>query len=173
MHGTKLKKQVSKKKPKIKSSTLTRKERKKLGLYNIPTKSLKYDDLLDLHKLWKGYIKEQLNLNENSKIPDISDIKYDNFSKLLVKTDLHGAKINVIKSHCPSYIGLNGIIILDTKNTFKIVSKDNKTRTIPKSDCIFSITYGNLEFIIFGKHITIRPAERSVKKIKNAIELDL
>lgn len=44
---------------------------------------------------------------------------------------------------------------------------------IPKQDSVFQIVVANLEFTIFGKHLTIRSAERSVKKIKNFMELDL
>ncbi|KAJ6635242.1 Ribonuclease P protein subunit p29 [Pseudolycoriella hygida] len=161
------KKKVSKKK------TLTRKEKADMGLFHLPTKSLKYVDMLPLHELWKGYMSNHLSLTNESIPPTVGDPSYDSFSKILVKSDFHGAIVTVTRSRCPSLVGVSGIVAMDTKNTFKVLGKDNKLRTIPKMDSVFKILLKNLEFTIFGKHLTIRPAERSVKKIKNFMEPDL
>ncbi|XP_055903728.1 ribonuclease P protein subunit p29 [Eupeodes corollae] len=173
LHGTKSKKQLNRKRKTNKSTTLNRREFQQLGLHTLPTKLLKYKDVLPLNKLWKGYIKEHLNLKNGDTIPEVYEPNYDAFSKLLVKSDLHGAKISVTQSKCPSLIGLEGIVVLDTKNVLKIVGEDNKLRTIPKSECVFGMRLGNITFTLFGKHLNIRSAERSVKKIKNFIEPDL
>ncbi|XP_075160252.1 ribonuclease P/MRP subunit POP4 [Haematobia irritans] len=170
LHGTKNKKQLSKKKKCLKSSTLTRREYTKLGLHTLPTRQMKYSEAMPLHHLWKGYMKEHLGLSEGDKIPEVYDAGYDAFSKLLVKTDLHGAKISVLKSKCSTLVGISGIVVMDTKNVLKILGKDDRLRTVPKSECVFSMKFGNMDFTIFGKHLCIRPAERSVKKIKNFIE---
>lgn len=44
---------------------------------------------------------------------------------------------------------------------------------IPKQDSIFRITVDRLELTVMGRHLNIRPAERSVKKIKKFMDLDL
>lgn len=170
LHGTKIKKQLSRKRKMHKSTTLTRKEYAELGLHTLPTRQMKYAEALPLHRLWKGYMKEHLGLKEGDTVPEVYESAYDAFSKLLVKTDLHGAKMEVLQSKCPTLIGLNGIVVLDTKNVLKLLGKDDRLRTIPKSECVFSMKFGNIKFTIFGKHLCIRPAERSVKKIKNYIE---
>lgn len=170
LHGGKSKKQLSRKKKPSKSSTLTRREYTKLGLHTLPTRQMKYEDVLPLHRLWKGYMKEHLGLNEGDEVPQVYQPGYDAFSKLLVKTDLHGSKMSVIKSRCSTLVGISGIVVMDTKNVLKILGKDDHLRTVPKSECVFSMKFGSMEFIIFGKHLCIRPAERSVKKIKNYIE---
>ncbi|XP_055374903.1 ribonuclease P protein subunit p29-like [Condylostylus longicornis] len=171
---THIKQKKRTKKPKKKLTTLTRKEYSKLGLYNIPKNSMKYDEAIPLHELWKGYMIQHLSLNcEDTKIPEVYEPAYDNFTKLLMKSDLHGALIKVVKSKCPNFVGHTGIIILETKNVLKIISKDNKIRTLPKAESIFKIMLGNVELTIFGKYLTTRPAEKSVKKIKNNINLDL
>lgn len=144
-----------------------------MGFYSLPTKSLKYADMLALHNLWQGYMKEHLGLDAMERVPDVADPQYDGFSKLLVKADLHGAKVLVTRSKCPSLVGISGIVVIDTKNTLKILGEDDKLRTVPKSECIFVIELGNLELTVVGKHLTIRPAERSVKKMKNFMDLDL
>ncbi|XP_061388883.1 ribonuclease P protein subunit p29 [Musca vetustissima] len=170
LHGTKSKKQLSRKKKASKSTTLTRREYAQLGLHTLPTRQMKYSDALPLHRLWKGYMKEHLGLNEGDQVPEVYQPGYDAFSKLLVKTDLHGSKMAVIKSKCSTLVGISGIVVMDTKNVLKILGKDDRLRTVPKSECVFSMKFGNMDFIIYGKHLCIRPAERSVKKIKNYIE---
>lgn len=44
---------------------------------------------------------------------------------------------------------------------------------IPKEDSVFQMMMDDFEFTMFGKQLTVRPAERSVKKIKNFMILDL
>ena len=46
----------------------------------------------------------------------------------LLKADYHGCMITVRKTKCPSLLGLSGIVLMETKNTFKIISKDNKVK---------------------------------------------
>lgn len=47
----------------------------------------------------------------------------------LYKCDYHGAHVKVISSRCCSYIGIQGVIILETKNTFQIVGPDNTLKS--------------------------------------------
>lgn len=126
--GTKSLKKITKKQKKIKSKTLTRKEYAKLGLFTLPTAAIKYQDLLALHELWKQYMHDHLDLTDGI-VPKWDSQSYENFSKLLVKSDFHGAQIKVSRSRCPSFVGASGIVAMDTKNTFKIVGKDNKLRS--------------------------------------------
>uniref|UniRef100_A0A1B0FJI5 Ribonuclease P protein subunit p29 n=1 Tax=Glossina morsitans morsitans TaxID=37546 RepID=A0A1B0FJI5_GLOMM len=170
LHGAKSKKQLSHKKRRSKNSALTRREYAQLGLNTLPTRQIKFKEALPLHHLWKGYMKEHLGLSTGDTVPQVFDPRYDAFSKLIVKTDLHGAKIRVIQSKCPTLVGLAGIVLLDTKNVLKIVGEDDRLRTVPKSVCVFAISFANMELTIFGKYLTTRPAERSVKKIRKVME---
>lgn len=43
----------------------------------------------------------------------------------VLKADFHGCFLTVSKSCCPSYIGSTGIVIMETRNTFKIITKQN------------------------------------------------
>lgn len=138
-------KQKTKKKPK----RLTRKEFADLGLYNLPTKSLKYADLLPVHELWTQYIEKQLQPHIKRRddgklsVPEVYENTYDAFSKTLIKSDLNGAKVTVIASCNPSLVGQTGIVAMETRNTFKIISVDNRIR----STCYFGI---------FGLNFNIR-----------------
>jgi len=170
LEGTKIKKQHSRKRRAHKSGILSRKEYAKLGLNTLPTKQMKYEEALPLHNLWKGYVREHLELREGAEVPEVHDPRYEEFSRQLVKLDLHGAKLKVVQSKCRTLEDLAGICVMDTKNVLKLLGKDHRLRTIPKSECVFGMKVGNMQFTIFGKHLNIRPAERSVKKIKNFVE---
>lgn len=123
-----------KKKERNKSSKqkrrLSRKEMKNLGLYSLPRCTMKYDDYRDLNKLWINYMQqlfgdkyEQLNRNL-----DCSSAHYDETSSQIHKSDFHGAKIKVVQSKNSNLVGHRGILIMETKETFNILSKDNILR---------------------------------------------
>lgn len=135
--GTKIQPQNKKtrQKTKKKSKRLTRTEFSDMGLFNLPTKSMKYSDLVPLHELWTQYIEKQLEPHlkkrEDGKlsVPEVHESTYDNFSKTLMKSDFHGAKITVESSCNPSLVGQTGIVAMETRNTFKIISQDNRIRS--------------------------------------------
>lgn len=170
LHGTKSKKQHSRKRRAHKSKTLTRREYAELGLNTLPTRQMRYEQALPLHQLWRGYIREHLDLQEGDEVPQVHEKRYEEFSRQLVKMDLHGAKLRVVQSKCPTLMGLGGICVMDTKNVLKLLGEDHRVRTVPKSECVFGMHVGNMEFTIFGQHLNMRPAERSVKKIKSFVE---
>lgn len=126
--------QQPKPKTKKKSKRLTRTEFANLGLYNLPTKSLKYADFVPMHELWKQYIERQLEPhikkrdNGRLSVPEVHESNYDAFSKTLIKSDLHGAKVTVEASCNPSLVGQTGIVAMETRNTFKIISVDDRIR---------------------------------------------
>lgn len=135
--GTKIQRPNKNTKPKTKkkSKRMTRTEFADMGLFNLPTKSLKYADLVPMHGLWTQYIEKQLEpflkQRDDGKlsVPEVYDSNYDHFSKTLVKSDLHGAKITVECSCNPSLVGQTGIVAMETRNTFKIVGIDNRLRS--------------------------------------------
>ena len=54
---------------------------------------------------------------------------WENVNLQLIKADFHGAKISIDRSKCPSLVGVTGIVIQDTKNTFRICGMDNIIRS--------------------------------------------
>uniref|UniRef100_A0A182KAQ1 Ribonuclease P protein subunit p29 n=1 Tax=Anopheles christyi TaxID=43041 RepID=A0A182KAQ1_9DIPT len=149
---------------------LSRKEIKELGLYTLPHDTIKYRDAVKLHRMWCGYYS---TLFPNDLCPDVNDAKYNTIVASLLKADYHGAKIHIVRSKQPSVVGMKGIVVLETKGTFKMISKDNKLRTIPKNDSQFEVFLHDKVVTLFGKHLNARPAERSVKKMKTFAFPDL
>lgn len=103
-----------------------------LGLRKIGCKNgMKYNDLLPLNQLWLNYMQQMLGSKLLTNIPkDPTDSNWETVNQQLIKADFHGAEIAIVGSKCPSLIGLNGIIIQDTKNTFRICGKDNIIRSM-------------------------------------------
>ncbi|CAK1541395.1 unnamed protein product [Leptosia nina] len=160
-------KKQKKRKPKL----FTRKEKRNLGFYNIPRESVKYKDVEPMHLYWVEYINQILELDK--PIPNETSKRWEQFTQSLYKADFHGSMLHVVRSKCPSYIDKKGICIMDTKNTFKIVSPNNIITTIPKKESVFSLCVKNVKITLFGKHLNIRPAERSHKKFKSLVHPDL
>lgn len=157
----KTKKKTNQKKT-SKVSYMNRKAKKEMGLFHLPRRGMKYVDALPMNELWTEYMKNQLELN-GKPVPQIHEKGWDSFSVTVYKSDFHGALISVEESKCPSLVGLCGICLIETKNTFKLLCKDNLIKTIPKEGSLFKIHFGEIDFLIYGKHISKRPAERSVR----------
>jgi ribonuclease P protein subunit POP4 len=148
---------------------LSRNEFKNLGLYSLPRKTLKYEDYKQLNELWNSYMDQQFGAGDLKSVQlkfDPSHPHYDATSAILHKSDFHGAKLKVSSSKCASLVGHKGIVLMDSKGTFSIISKDNVLRVIPKSDSMFELKWKNARFTVYGKHLCYRSAERSTKKIK-------
>lgn len=93
---------------------------------------------------------------------------------VLALSDLHGAHLRVIQSKNPSTVGIEGIVMQETEQTFRIISQDNRIRTLLKADCIFHLYGGgDYVFILHGSHFCYRTALRSKLKLKmkNTIQL--
>ncbi|XP_062967890.1 ribonuclease P protein subunit p29 isoform X2 [Cynocephalus volans] len=91
----------------------------------------------------------------------------------LLKADLHGAIISVTKSKCPSYVGVTGILLQETKHVFKIITKEDRLKVIPKQNCVFAVEIDDFISYIYGSKFQLRSSERSAKKFKAKGTIDL
>lgn len=164
--SVKQKRLKNKKKPKH----LSRQQKRTLGLFVMARGSIQYDHALPLFRMWENYMCQLLG---RKPIPEVNSKGWESFTQTIYKADFHGSLMRVVRSKCASYIGKSGICVMDTRNAFKIVSKDNVLTTIPKKECIFELYFKDVKLTLFGKHVCVRPAERSTKKIKNQQHPDL
>lgn len=72
-----------------------------------------------------------------------------------MKTELIGKKIKVIESNNSSLVGIEGVVVDETKNIISI-EVDGKTKQIVKDLCVFDVEGKTIQ----GKDITKRPEER-------------
>lgn len=94
------------------------------------SKELSFKDLLPLNKIWLDYMRNLLGIENFSEIPNNPlESNWESVNQKIMKADYHGAKIAVIRSKCPSLVGVNGIILQDTKNTFRLIGKDDIIRS--------------------------------------------
>ena len=121
---------INKRQPCKQRKHLSRIGLKKIGLYSLPKKTLKYQDYVPLNQLWSSYIGEQFTGLDLEKKPlAIGSLHYDLVSQSILKSDYHGARVKVIRSKCPSIVGSGGIVLIDTKHTWQVIGKDNILRS--------------------------------------------
>lgn len=124
--------------------------------FDIPQAEVRFELYLPLHNLWKEYIEEVLggNYTDNS------------IKNKILKADMHGASISVWKSSCKSYEGQKGIVIMETMNTFRVITaenslKSNKNLVFLKENSIFLLEVAGKIVKLFGENFMYRPSLRS------------
>ncbi|KAF4010861.1 hypothetical protein G4228_002354 [Cervus hanglu yarkandensis] len=149
-----------------KSKGLSAKQRRELRLFDIKPEQQRYSLFLPLHELWKQYIRDLCNGLKPDTQPQMIQAK-------LLKADLHGAIVSVTKSKCPSYVGVTGILLQETKHVFKIITKEDRLKVIPKQNCVFTVEIDGFISYIYGSKFQLRSSERSAKKFKAKGTIDL
>lgn len=79
----------------------------------------------------------------------------------------------VTKTKTPPYLGLSGLVIHETTQTFKVVTHDDRLVILPKKGSVFTLVYGENVVTLYGNHIIMSSAERSKRKFKVKHSLDL
>ncbi|KAI2619155.1 ribonuclease P protein subunit p29 [Hypoxylon sp. NC1633] len=150
---------------------LSARHRRRLGLYDIPKPVQKYAVFEPLNRLWLGYIREVLG-NELYTGGQGAAAK-------LSAADFHGAEVEVSRSSCHGRVGIRGIVVKDSRYALEIITKNNKTKLIPKEGTVFRITVAPIPeqenlavartpftFEIHGDQFQYRSADRATKKFK-------
>ncbi|KAM4639582.1 ribonuclease P protein subunit p29 [Amazona ochrocephala] len=149
-----------------KTKGFTAKQRREMRLFEIEPKQQRYAIFLPLHQLWKQYIRDLCHGLRPESQPYVVQSK-------LLKADLHGAIITVAKSKCPSYVGITGIVLQEFKRVFKIITKEDKLKVVPKFNNVFSFEIDGFISYIYGNKFQLRASERSAKKFKVRGSIDL
>ncbi|EKX74253.1 conserved hypothetical protein [Theileria equi strain WA] len=145
--------------PYSKFSGLSNKASKATGLLSLKD-TIPYESATKLHELWLEYAKGIIGTNNHL-----------NACKSLALLDLQGAKVDIIKSSCPTYVGISGIIIRETQNGFNIVNQLSQLKFVLKKQTVFQIRLGDWTFFVHGQHIVATPSQRSKKKLKGKVTL--
>lgn len=153
---------------------------------------LKFEDFMEMNSLWKDYVKELLAQSLNSNV----------ITTKLSTCEFIGAYLEVVYSSCPDNIGMAGIVIWESQNSFVLIvpGKNNWKESVSKNlieipysakECIgglrlipkkrsrfllkVEIDDGILEFEVLGDRIAVRSVDRANKKFKshNVKDIDL
>ncbi|KAF9013291.1 Rof/RNase P-like protein [Cyathus striatus] len=125
-----------------KLGVITRREAKEKGVWKFDEKQMKFDLFVPLHHLWMGYMSELLGLPHPTADPPSSKLIPGSagMHPKLVKADFHGSMMTVRQSKNPALVNVMGIVIHETENTFKIITRENKVKMIPKRNSIFTFS---------------------------------
>jgi len=127
--------------------------------------TLTFNQVYPIHKLWKEYISTLLNKTTQAETI---------YNKML-KSDLHGAIIEVVESKNKNMIGLKGINLLETRRSFNIINEEDQVKTILKKGSVFKIDlpYEDSKYSvkIMGDNFTYKAVERTKAKFKNKYNL--
>ncbi|KAL6860657.1 hypothetical protein ACO1O0_004685 [Amphichorda felina] len=168
------KRQQEKAKKKQRPAPLSARERRRLGLYDVPREGLKYETYEPLNKLWMGYMREILGGDVHVGGP--------NAAAKLASAEFHGAQVEVVRSRCPGRVGIAGIVARDRKFVMEIVTKKRGVKMVPKEGTVFRVPVEALEagdgtvtspspgktfvFDILGDQLMHRSADRASRKFK-------
>jgi ribonuclease P protein subunit POP4 len=103
---------------------LTAKQKRELGVYDIPEAQRKYDIYLPIWKLWCGYMREVLSMDKSRYVNAAA------VGPLLASADYHGAMVDVVRCRCVGRVGIRGIVVKDTKFTMEIITPKNELKSM-------------------------------------------
>ncbi|KAH8593497.1 Rof/RNase P-like protein [Bisporella sp. PMI_857] len=170
-------KKLANRKKKLKPRPLSSRQKRALGLYDIPPASQKYGIYEPLHKMWTGYIHEILG--ENRPVSAATAAK-------LCSAEFVGAEVEVVRSRCVSRVGVRGIVVKDSKFTFEVVTRGDAVKVLPKEGTVFRVAVPevsegrggegggeddkegskDLVFELHGDQFIFRAADRANRKFK-------
>lgn len=107
----------------------------------------RYEALLPLHLLHTHYLLQLLSLPplpspQPSPLPLLpAGVSPESIQAKLVKADFTGIILTITASRQPSLIGKSGIVIDETASTFRLVTKEDKVKVIPKDGTMFRISF--------------------------------
>ncbi|EJP62184.1 ribonuclease P protein subunit p29 [Beauveria bassiana ARSEF 2860] len=122
------KKEREKQRPKPLSS----RQRRNLGLHDVPATGQSYDIYAGLNQLWAGYARELLGREIYTGGTGAA--------AKLASAELHGATAEVVRSRCAGRVGIKGIIVRDRKFVIEIITQKRGLKCVPKDGTTFRIS---------------------------------
>ncbi|XP_068668491.1 ribonuclease MRP protein subunit POP4 isoform X2 [Aristolochia californica] len=96
------------------------------GSFDLPQEFHCFDRFKQMHEMWKDYITQLLK-----------DTGKNQLFQCLLNADLHGAILVVAECRTSTLIGVSGIMIRETAETFGIITEENKFHVVPKKGSVF------------------------------------
>lgn len=184
---------------------LSRSQRKRMGLEQVDT-NISYELVQPLHEMWRTYIQQLLNIVAmTSKGQLVSNPQFDPkhlttmssgtvsaMQASLIKADLCGAEVEVVRAANPSLVSQSGLVVKETEHTIVLAippektaaRAGNATRTIPKKNAVFAVNIplattgedggdaGHLRFELHGNHMMHTLPSRATRKYKARPTID-
>ncbi|KAK3292106.1 uncharacterized protein B0H64DRAFT_376692 [Chaetomium fimeti] len=160
----------------LKPKPLSATQRRRLGLYDVPRAAQRYALFEPLHRLWLGYVREILGAEVYTG--------GEGAAAKLASADFHGAGVEVVRSGCVSRVGIEGIVVKDSKFAFEVVTRRNQVKLVPKEGTVFRFVVpvpdvggeegegqaaqtSSMVFEIHGEQFQFRSADRASRKFRS------
>jgi len=124
---------------------MSMRQHRQCGSFDFPRKYQRYDIFLPMHEMWKEYIGELLR-----------NCRKKSIEQCLLAADFHGAILAVVESKNKSFIGVQGIMVRETVNTFGILTSENKFRVVPKKGSVFIFQFDFWRVTLHGDKLPSR-----------------
>lgn len=162
--------------PLARPKPLSSRQRRQLGLDLASARGHRYASYEPLHALWQGYAREVLGKDLWVGGPAAA--------AKLASLELQGAETEVVRSRCPSRVGVRGIVVRDGKFVLELVTRTRGRKVVPKEGTVFRLHLppepadsagGRTEdgpgpdsfvFDLLGDQLMLRSADRSNRKFK-------
>merc|ERR1712029_650322 len=151
-----------------KGQYLTARERRDLGLNRLP-RSINFHDFDEMHSLWLDYMRSVVGKRSPSP-QSASDVTVTSSVETLGDEQL---QMRVGRATNNKLVGLEGYVVMETRNTVQIVTKKSRRKTVAKSGNYFSFCVDDILFTVDGSNMCMKPSERAVKKWKNKPPLEI
>ncbi|CAN7943905.1 unnamed protein product [Ixodes hexagonus] len=133
-----------------KRKLLTSREKRRLGLLQADRQAPpSYDAVLAVHAMWRDYAASLGGASER-----------------LLKAEYTGCLLTVSASRCPSYVGVRGLVLQETRNVFRLLTEEGRVRTVPKAHSQFAFELAGRLHRLYGSHFRVHSFERVKAKFK-------
>ncbi|PIN18476.1 Ribonuclease P [Handroanthus impetiginosus] len=124
---------------------MSMKQHKRSGSFDFPKEFHNFEIFKPMHEKWKSYVQQLLKI-----------VGKDQLAQCFLNADLHGAIILVVQCKVASYVGIHGIMVRETKETFGIITEDNKFRVVPKKLSVFMLQADCWKITLHGDKLASR-----------------
>ncbi|CUS10167.1 unnamed protein product [Tuber aestivum] len=152
------------------SKPLTAAQKRAQKIHQIP-KSVPPSTLHALHALWSNYAADLLRPTSSLAVA----------AQLMASAEFVGARMEVVRSACPSLVGIVGVCVVERRGVVYIACEETgRVRGVGKGVCVLRVEVGGGKegegrkvFEVHGRRFLVRAGERGGKKFKGRGMLEL
>jgi len=117
----------------------------------------KFEAFDALHQSWKRYVRECLGVHCKDGVLQSAD---QAMKIALHRMDFTGALVKVVQTRSPGMLGVEGVVVTETKHTLKLVTRADEFKVLPKAAIELQMEVMGSVVHIRGAKLVMRPEER-------------
>jgi len=96
---------------------------KKSKIFDIKQGDITFEDMLAINSMWNEYVRDLLGIStqHNNSKSVITESSKMGILQNLTKADFHGAMISIFEARNNALVGLEGIVVKETRQTLTII----------------------------------------------------